>query len=345
MEVAFEFADAAEVLAGLGPYVCVASATGWTTSGLADASPPPVQLLGADSLEEIELDRLLEVVGDAPTIVGAGGGLAVDAAKYLALRTGRPLVLVPTALSCLAPFTVEVARRVRRQHVWFGDIAGRVVIDLERLGAAPAALNRAGAAEVVATMTATWDWRLADERDKGLPFSPVVGELGQRSRALLGEAAADIAAGSRDGLLVLAELLGGLGAASARSSHRRLVDGSEHTFVQAYEHRLGRPSSYGGFLGVGTVAMATLQRWYGISAGGPIDPGEAVDLLTRCRVAANPNQLGLDEGTFRGLLRHAVRFHVGEFLPWSVLNEADLNWSAAEEMWRMCWRVPVLREG
>jgi hypothetical protein len=91
--------------------------------------------------------------------------------------------------------------------------------------------------------------------------------------------------------------------------------------------------------------MATLQRWYGISAGGPIDPGEAVDLLTRCRVAANPNQLGLDEGTFRGLLRHAVRFHVGEFLPWSVLNEADLNWSAAEEMWRMCWRVPVLREG
>ena len=28
MEVAVEFADAAEVLAGLGPYVCVASATG-----------------------------------------------------------------------------------------------------------------------------------------------------------------------------------------------------------------------------------------------------------------------------------------------------------------------------
>ena len=64
---------------------------------------------------------------------------------------------------------------------------------------------------------------------------------------------------------------------------------------------------------------------------------------SRCRVASNPHQLGLDEGTFRGLLRHSVRFHVGEFLAWGVLDEADVNWSAAEEMWRMCWRVPVQR--
>ena len=89
--------------------------------------------------------------------------------------------------------------------------------------------------------------------------------------------------------------------------------------------------------------MATLQHWYGVSAGGPVDPGEVIDLLSRCQVEANPHQLGLDEGTFRGLLRHSVRFHVGEFLAWGVLDEADVNWSAAEEMWRMCWRVPVVR--
>jgi glycerol-1-phosphate dehydrogenase [NAD(P)+] len=343
MEGALDFADAAEILAGIGPYICVASPTGWAVSGLAGAAPPPAQVVRSDSLEELALDRLVASLGEAPTIVGIGGGLALDTAKYLAVHTGRALVLVPTVLSSLAPFTVDVARRVRRQQVWAGEIAGRVVIDLDRLAQAPVALNRAGAAEVVATMTATWDWRLADVRDKGLPFSPPVAELGQRSRALLGEAAGDIAAGSPAGLRALAELLAGLGAATTRAGHRRLVDGSEHTFVQAYEHRLGSPPSYGGFLGLGTVAMATLQQWYAVSAGGPVDPALAVDLLTRCRVGANPNQLGLDEGTFRGLLRHAVRFHVGEFLPWSVLNEADVNWSAAEEMWRMCWRVPTVR--
>ena len=68
-----------------------------------------------------------------------------------------------------------------------------------------------------------------------------------------------------------------------------------------------------------------MQAWFGLSAGGPVDPAAAVDLLTRCGVAANPHQLGVDEGTFRGVLRHTVRFAVGEFLPYSVLNEADVN--------------------
>jgi hypothetical protein len=65
-----------------------------------------------------------------------------------------------------------------------------------------------------------------------------------------------------------------------------------------------------------------------------------VELLRSCRVLANPHQMGIDEGTFRGLLRHSVRFHVGEFLPWSVLNEADLNWSVSEHLWAQAWRVP-----
>jgi glycerol dehydrogenase-like iron-containing ADH family enzyme len=247
-------------------------------------------------------------------------------------------------LSSLAAFTTEVARRVRRQVVWTGEVAGRTIVDLDLLATAPPALNRAGAAEVVATLPATWDWHLADARDKGLPFSAPVADVGARCRLLLSAAADAVAAADREGLELLAGLLASLGAAGARAGHRRLVDGSEHTFVQAYEHRLGRPPSYGGLLGVGSVAMATLQYWYGVSAGGPIEPAEAIDLLTRCRVAANPHQLGLDEGTFRGLLRHAVRFHVGEFLPWGVLDEADVNWSASEEMWRMCWRVPVIRE-
>jgi glycerol dehydrogenase-like iron-containing ADH family enzyme len=352
MEGSVEYVKAADVLAALGPYVCVASATAWTRSGLDTEAPPPVRLLHPESLEALTLDRMVddddardeEGAGARPeVVVGMGGGLALDVAKYLALRTGRELVLVPGALSSLAAFTTDVARRVRRQVVWTGEVAGRVVVDVDLLARAPAALNRAGAAEIVATAPATWDWRLADARDKGLPFSPTVAEVGVASRAALGEAAEEVAAASPEGLRTLAGLLEGLGVACTRAGHRRLVDGSEHTFVQAYEHRLGRSDDYGARLGLGSVAMTTLQQWYGVSAGGPVDPAESIDLLSRCRVASNPHQLGLDEGTFRGLLRHSVRFHVGEFLAWGVLDEADVNWSAAEEMWRMCWRVPVQR--
>lgn len=335
-------ADAFDVVSQQAGGLVVSSPTAWAPFA---TRFPHLQPTWATSLELIALEAAAErsrsgPAADAATVVGIGGGLALDAAKDLALRTGRALVLVPTALSTIAPFTNEIARRSRRQITWTGDVAATVILDFGLLGAAPPALNRAGAAEVVATISALWDWRLADTRGIGLPLSSRLVELAERCRAGLSDAAGAVAACSPEGLRALAELLGALGSGCARAGLRRPIDGSEHTFVQAYEHRLGPHATYGGMVGLGTVAMATLQQWFGLSAGGPVDPSEAIDLLTRCKVAANPDQLGLDEGTFRGVLRHTVRFAVGESLPYSVLNEADVNWSASEEMWRQCWRVP-----
>jgi len=338
VEPAVEYTSITEALAGVGRYTAVVAATPW--AALAPRLPAPTRLVVATTLEEIALDRLVADEPDGDTIVGIGGGTACDVAKYLALRTGKALVLVPTTTATMAPYTIEVARRVRRQVMWIGDVGGRVAVDLDLLASAPAARNRSGAADIIATASATWDWKLADARDKGLPFSTRLADIGASCRRQLAEAADAIAAGTPDGLRALVELQHGLGRACARAGHRRLVEGSEHTFAQANEHRLGSSSNHGAIVGLGTVAMCTLQEWYGVSAGGPSRREEAIELLTRCRVPSNPHQLGLDEGTFRGLLRHAVRFHVGEFLPWSVLNEADVNWSAAEEMWRQVWRVP-----
>ncbi len=336
------YADAADVLGSVGRYTAVVSDNAWAR--LADHVPRPTQLISALSLEELVLDQLVGLAHDqVDTVVGVGGGVALDTAKYLALRTGRPLVLVPSTLGSLAPFTNESARRVRRQVVFAGEIAGRVVVDLARIAEAPAERNRAGAAAIAATAPATWDWRLADSRGHGLPFATRIADTGTGLRAALAEAAEDIAAGSAAGLEALAGLLTQLGAALTSAGSRLLVDGATATFVQAYEHRLAglpRPGGDGGLLGLGAVAMAALQDWYGVSAGGEAKPDEVISLLTRCGVVANPHQLGLDEGTFRGLLRHAVRFHVGEFLPWTVLNEADVNGMAAEELWRQVWRVP-----
>ena len=340
MEAVLEHIPVAEALAGIGRFTAVVSPSAW--DGIAVSLPRPVQVLSVDSLEEIALDRLVaanDVAGD--TIVGVGGGRALDAAKYVALRQAKPLVLIPTALSTLAPFTTEAARRVRRQLLWAGEVEGRVIVDLDVLARAPLALNRAGAAWVTATATATWDWRFADAHDLGMPFSDAQADLGALCRQRLRDAAPEVRAASRDGLAELVELLSALGRATVRSGHRRLVEGSEQYFLQAYEHRLGRPADVGGFLGLCTVAMASLQQVFGAGPLAAVD--EPVGLLAACGVASNPNQLGLDEGTFRGLLRHTVRFAVGEALPYSVLNEADVNTSTSEEMWRQVWRVPPVR--
>jgi glycerol dehydrogenase-like iron-containing ADH family enzyme len=331
-------APAAEALAPLDATTCFTGRGGQRPDWL----PDRLQAVATSSLEAVALDRLVEHERSVDTtmVVGLGGGVAIDTAKYVGLRTGKDVVVVPTALGSLAPFTTEIALRRRRQIAWTGEVAPRVVIDVDLLRDAPAAANRAGAAELVASLSAMWDWRLADARHRGLPVTDRLAELVASLRARLLDASQEIAAVSPDGLRALAALLAEAGASVADAGHRRHLDGSEHTFAQAFEHRLGRLPAYGAMVGLGTVAMTALQAWFGLSAGGPVDPEEAVTLLARCAVASNPFQLGVDEGTFRGVLRHTVRFAVGEFLPYSVLNEADVNYSAAEEMWRWCWRVP-----
>jgi len=330
-----EEASAHEVLAELTGCTCYRSASA-AALGL-----PSGETVTVTGLEQLALDALVEAEArrDGTTVVGLGGGVAVETAKYVGLRTGKDVVVVPTALSSLAPFTIEIARRVRRQIAWVGDVSPRVVLDLDLLASAPPMLSRAGAAEIVGTLSAVWDWRLADDRRHGLPVAGRLVDQAVSLRARLSDAADEIRSARPDGLRALAGLLAELGGTISSSGHRRLVDGSEHTFAQAFEHRLGRLPCYGGMVGMGTVAMTALQAWFGLSVGGPVDPAEAVDLLNRCGVAANPHQLDVDEGTFRGVLRHTVRFAVGEFLPYSVLNEADVNYSASDEMWRWCWRV------
>ena len=341
-----EISDAAGVVAELGPYTAVVGPRAWEAHR--HRFPPPRHVIVCESLEEIALDRLFDDVegvqrrADLGAIVGIGGGRALDGAKYLGSRTAQPVVLVPTMLASLAPFTNEVARRVRRQLVFMGEVSCRVVADVDLLSQAPPQRNSSGAGAVVAVATALWDWRFADRRDRGIPFSAAQAELGERCLRALSDAAADIKAGSAEGILALARILDALGAATIRSGHRRLSEGSEHAFLQAYEHRLGASSDHGALLGLATVAMASLQATFTADADlTTVD--RVVDLLIRCGVAANPYQRDLDEGTFRGLLRHTVRFAIGEALPYSILDEADINVSASEEMWRQVWRVRAVQ--
>ncbi|MFN0090865.1 MAG: iron-containing alcohol dehydrogenase, partial [Acidimicrobiales bacterium] len=294
--------------------------------------PPPCRLVAPDSLEELALEALLaDEPADAATVVGLGGGLALDVAKWLALRTARPVVLLPSVLSTIAPFTAEAERRVRRQLIRTEELdAARVVVDVELIRAAPPERTRAGAAELASIHTALWDWRFADSRGHGVPFSPAVAAVGERALAELADAAEEVAAVSADGVRTLAQLLAAVAGACARAGHRRLFEGAEHTFVQAYEHRLARPASYGGLLALSTSAFAVVQQ---------NDPDRVVELLKRCGAPGHPSTLELTEDTFLGLLRHTVRFAVGESLPYSILNEADLNGPLGREMWRAPWRL------
>src|SRR5258705_9216002 len=65
-------------------------------------------------VESLEIDDLERILGELPQIkavIGIGGGVAIDVAKYFAWRRQLPLFQVPTSMSVNAPFAHRAAVR------------------------------------------------------------------------------------------------------------------------------------------------------------------------------------------------------------------------------------------
>lgn len=298
----------------------------------------------ASSLESVALDGAASrAASDGPSgpVVAVGGGTAIDTAKFIADSLDRSLILVPASTSTLAPFVTEIAHRHRRElRPTMTHPADRIVIDPDLLAGTPPSINQLGAAELIAGLVAISDWHLAAS-----PTVPYVESVAEQAQDLL-ERLADIApalgmlstsscvdhAADRRTIVRLAELLSEAGALVEHSGHRRMFEGSEHLFVEAVEHRLGTHTHrHGQLVALGSVIMAELQQ---------SDVERCVELLTACGVSAHPMTLGLDEDVFNGLLRHTVRYAIGEQRATSILNQRQIDRPTAAAMWQASWGLP-----
>ncbi len=122
----------------------------------------------------------LQTIADAKPdnvelIVGIGGGIALDASKYVALTHGLPLVLVPTVVSSGAIIHSGFAK-------WDGHAAigpgsewpwvnfDHAVIDYDAVLEAPSYLNSAGLGDVLCGYAPMAEWRRNSRLGIGPPF-------------------------------------------------------------------------------------------------------------------------------------------------------------------------------
>ena len=121
------------------------------------------------SQEEPYNDALVEKLPRSPVVLGVGGGLAIDGAKWVAHRTGATLILIPTIVSTGAIF--QAAFPARRDGVLTikADIASPKVVlfDTDVIRAAPPHLNAAGMAECVCWLALVAAWRWGCDRGRG----------------------------------------------------------------------------------------------------------------------------------------------------------------------------------
>lgn len=286
-------------------YVVVSTPSAYRTATPYLARPPAgvgyVELLDFGQLEDLSKG----MPSGAELVVGLGGGRAIDASKYVALRMGLPLVLVPTVVSTGAIIHGVFAKWEGRTILgagaeWPWVDCEHVVVDYDLVLEAPYYLNTAGLGDVLCGYAGIAEWRRGARLGTGPPFDQEVVAPAVRHQE-------DIVRGfpgtlDRRGNLTSQSvhfIMKALQERDAKSVHHPAAPGGDHYFVQAMELVNQKGWVHGEVVALGAVIIA----WQCGEA-----PEVLVSRLDACRVRRRPSQMGISREELRRGLEFAPRY-------------------------------------
>ncbi len=224
------------------------------------AGPYIVSTIDGDALE-LEAGRLPA----CRSIIGLGGGQALDVAKFFAWKLQLPLFQAPTSMSVNAAFGHRAGLRYQgrvRYVTW--AVPEAVYVDFDVIQNAPPVVNRSGICEILCYHTAHADWRYAQRQGK-------VEAKWQYDQALVDEAQAvlatvlaaldDIREVNEAGIraLMLANRWGGA-AFHNLGWNPRPIEGADHFLFYALEYHTGKKFIHGQPVCLGIYVGALLHN-------------------------------------------------------------------------------------
>lgn len=223
----------------------------------------PVAWQGEPQRAETQAWDELFASAQGEVVYAVGGGLAADAAKYLAAQRNLPLVCMPTALSVDAFFTWASGVRREGGVMYIETKAPEIaLVDWSVIAAAPPRVRAAGICDVLSIATGVWDWEFAHQRGRNQPGMEYIPYAAQAARAIL-QGALDCAeaAGKGDigGLKQLLDCLALEVQLCNQLGHSRPEEGSEHYFAYAVEQKMGSGLPHGDLVGPGILWAAERQ--------------------------------------------------------------------------------------
>ena len=221
----------------------------------------PQQVIMVTSLEEKVLNELVATCADCETVVGIGGGQAIDVAKYLSWRMERRLVSIPTIVSVDAFVTPAAGVRRNNDVVYVGKTSpDPLVIDYDLIRTAPPELNVAGIGDILSIHTAIFDWELAYKEGKSeYPFSMDDVIKAKENLTNVMSSLEEIVNVTDKGIAAIVDGYLNINKVCLPAGHYRTEEGSEHYVFYALENKYKRPYVHGHIVGLGLYLMTRLQ--------------------------------------------------------------------------------------
>jgi len=279
--------------------------------------------LMVETMERETVEATEQKLPTVDKVVGLGGGMALDMAKYVAWKRGARLILVPSIMSVDACVTRSIAIREGRRVRYVGDVRPDVVVvDYELIRNAPPRLNRAGVGDILSIHTALFDWKLA-HAEQGEPYDPAIADGARDVLQKLMVCWRDVRDVTDAGIRLLAELFAEVNRLCFLFGNSRPEEGSEHFWAYNVEYLTGKQFIHGELVCLGIVLMAGLQDNLA---------DEIQGFVEKARVRYRPDDLDLSRDDMVRSMLSLKDYVEREQLMFSIANKAAIDMTAVDKI-------------
>ena len=275
----------------LGTYVVTTMEIPWNIIKN-DIGKSPEKVINVTSVEKQWIEDQIEELPEFDTIVGIGGGMAIDVAKYISWKLNKKLVSIPTILSVDAFTTPAAGVRVNHDVEYLGIASpAPLIIDYDLLRSAPKELNIAGVGDLFSIHTASFDWQYANSRGKSeYPYSQNAVDNGKKILDFIYDNIGNIKENNDNGLRSIVEAYISLNTICLPIDHFRIEEGSEHYLFYELEERLKRSFIHGNIIGLGIYLLSRLQK---------NDPLFITEMMNESGLIYHPNSMNIKREDLR----------------------------------------------
>ena len=253
-----------------------------------------------NTLEFDEVCKQLDALPNYASIIGLGGGQAMDIAKLAAWRSNMPLINVPTSMGTNAAFTQRSGMRFDGIVRYVGYTVPQVVyVDYDVIMKCPPILNRAGVGDVLCMHTALWDWKYAHDIGKcesKWPYDLDAVANSQRIFQSVVDHIEDIREVNKAGIRALMGAHADGGPIYASNGwNPRYIEGVDHALFYTLEYMTGKQFIHGQNVCLGIFTGAEMQG---------NKPDWILDVIYRSGVDVRPETMDITWDEVRAALKY-----------------------------------------